>query len=72
MHEHNYDNCHNITCRRKCEKDGYNQAVYEFKNLINELVETLEEMRDANGSCSQEETCRFILNYIKQIGLLKE
>ena len=28
--EHNYDNCHNTTCRRKCEKDGYNRAIDDF------------------------------------------
>lgn len=28
--EHNYDNCHNYTCRKKCEKDGYNKAIDEF------------------------------------------
>lgn len=27
--EHNYYNCHNLTCRRKCEKDGYNKAINE-------------------------------------------
>ena len=35
--EHTYENCHNITCRRKCQKDGYNMAIDEFarKLLIN-------------------------------------
>lgn len=28
--EHNYDNCHNYTCRKKCEKDGYARAIDEF------------------------------------------
>ena len=28
--EHNYDNCHNLTCRTKCDKDGYNKAIEEF------------------------------------------
>ena len=34
--EHNYDNCHNNTCRRKCEKDGYNQAIDDFVKYIDE------------------------------------
>jgi len=28
--EHNYDNCHNYTCRMKCEKNGYTKAIEEF------------------------------------------
>lgn len=32
--EHNYDNCHNATCRRKCKKDGYNKAIDDCKNII--------------------------------------
>ncbi len=27
MKEHNYDNCHNYTCRKKCEKNGYINAI---------------------------------------------
>ena len=27
MKEHNYDNCHNISCRRRCEDNGYNNAL---------------------------------------------
>ena len=27
MKEYNYDNCHNISCRRRCEDDGYNKAL---------------------------------------------
>lgn len=30
MDKHNYYNCHNITCRRKCEEDGYNQGIQNF------------------------------------------
>ena len=30
LKEHNYDNCHNYTCRKKCEKDGYAKAIDEF------------------------------------------
>ena len=28
--EHGYDNCHNYTCRMKCQKDGYAKAIDEF------------------------------------------
>lgn len=27
MQEHNYDTCHNYTCRKKCEKNGYINAI---------------------------------------------
>lgn len=30
--EHNYYNCHNVTCRRMCEKDGYERAISEFED----------------------------------------
>lgn len=33
--EHNYYNCHNLTCRRKCEKDGYNKAIDDFAEKLN-------------------------------------
>lgn len=32
--EHTYDNCHNITCRRRCEKDGYDKAIDDCKSVI--------------------------------------
>ena len=28
--EHNYENCHNATCKRKSRKDGYNNAIDDF------------------------------------------
>ena len=28
--EHNYDNCHNATCKRKSRRDGYEQGVDDF------------------------------------------
>ena len=34
MAEHTYENCHNITCRRKCQKDGYNMAIDEFAEKL--------------------------------------
>ena len=32
--KHNYDNCHNVTCRRRCEKDGYDKAINNCKSVI--------------------------------------
>ena len=40
--EHNYYNCHNLTCRRKCEKDGYNKAIDDFVKFANTMP-TVEE-----------------------------
>lgn len=34
--EHAYENCHNLTCRRKSEKDGYDKAIDDFVNKISE------------------------------------
>jgi hypothetical protein len=34
--EHGYDNCHNITCRTKCKKDGYAKAIEEFAEKMKE------------------------------------
>lgn len=36
LKEHNYDNCHNYTCRRKCKKDGYNDAIDELAKALKE------------------------------------
>ena len=33
--EHNYDNCHNATCKRKSRKDGYKQGVDDFVEKLN-------------------------------------
>ena len=33
--EHNYDNCHNATCKRKSKKDGYKQGVDDFAEKLN-------------------------------------
>ena len=30
MHKHTYENCHNATCRIKCMRDGWNDAVEEI------------------------------------------
>ena len=33
--EHNDDNCHNATCKRKSKKDGYKQGVDDFAEKLN-------------------------------------
>lgn len=43
IHEHTYDNCHNATCRRKCNKDGYNQAIDDFYRKMKKYMETIEQ-----------------------------
>ena len=35
--EHTYENCHNLTCRRKCQKDGYNMAIDEFAEKLKQM-----------------------------------
>lgn len=35
--EHNYENCHNLTCRTRCEKDGYVKGIDEYaERLVSE------------------------------------
>ena len=41
--EHNYDNCHNATCRRKCKKDGYEHAIDDFVKSEDYLMEKIKE-----------------------------
>ena len=41
--EHNYDNCHNATCKRKSRKDGYEQGVDDFYRRIKKYMETTEQ-----------------------------
>lgn len=38
MKEHNYDNCHNLTCRRRCEEDGYNNAIDDAIKVVNSIL----------------------------------
>lgn len=45
--EHNYYNCYNLTCRRKCEKDGYNKAIDDFKKMMN--IEKIKEYAESEG-----------------------
>ena len=33
--EHNYDNCHNATCKIKSRKDGYKQGIDDFAEKLN-------------------------------------
>lgn len=33
--EHNYENCHNLTCRTRCEKDGYVKGIDNFVETLN-------------------------------------
>lgn len=32
--EHDYDNCHNFTCRRRCEENGYKKGIQDFYDKI--------------------------------------
>lgn len=32
--EHGYYNCHNLTCRRRCEEDGYRKGIQDFYDKI--------------------------------------
>lgn len=41
--EHNYDNCYNATCRRKCRKDGYEHAIDDFVKSEDYLMEKIKE-----------------------------
>ena len=39
--EHNYENCHNATCKRKSRKDGYNKAIDDFANVCEKQFTTM-------------------------------
>ena len=43
--EHNYDNCHNATCKRKSRKDGYEQGVDDFSKDVKDLIVDLSVIR---------------------------
>lgn len=47
MKEHSYENCHNITCRRMCEKDGSKQSC---ERIIEELEKILKYKYTDSGS----------------------
>ena len=38
-----YDNCHNVTCKRKCRKDGYEHAIDDFIKSEDYLMEKIKE-----------------------------
>lgn len=40
---HTYENCHNLTCRAKCRRDGWNDAVEE---IINKAILIVYEAND--------------------------
>lgn len=44
--EHTYENCHNVTCRRKCERDGYNKAIDEFAKALKKHINNIHEPLD--------------------------
>ena len=56
--EHNYDNCHNATCKRKSRKDGYEQAIDDFVTKIKKYMETtkqatyIDEINNGNDNYS--------------------
>ena len=52
--EHNYDNCHNATCKRKSRKDGYEQAVDDFANGISEYLGVENATKYGNKNAEQQ------------------
>ena len=52
--EHNYDNCHNATCKRKSRKDGYEQAVDDFSNEISEYLGVENATKYGNKNAEQQ------------------
>lgn len=64
--EHNYDTCHNLTCRRKCQNDGYNMAIDAF-------VKTMQVYDERIKSVRSDEAAFFTIENIYEIaGALKE
>lgn len=55
-HKHTYENCHNLTCRRKCEQDGYNRAIDEF-------AEVIKTSQDAHIWCCEDSHLEFCIGY---------
>lgn len=56
MKEHNYDNCHNLTCRRKCQEEGRRQAC---ERILERLEDELK-LADANKiKCIKENALMF-------------
>lgn len=63
VREHNYDNCHNITCRRKCQDDGYNMAI---NNAISKILPYGSLCVEWNDGMSKEEIAESVLNQAKE------
>ena len=40
---HTYENCHNLTCRTKCKKDGWNEAA---EKIISQVIQIVYEAND--------------------------
>ena len=59
--EHNYDNCHNATCKRKCRKDGYEQAMDSIKDKIDELSKYAEIQYNKAIDDFLKEICKMIV-----------
>lgn len=65
MEKHTYENCHNITCRRKCQKDGYNMAINEFAEKIKDFIaKSVEDAENSNDLC-----CEIFQSEIDEIAL---
>ena len=52
--EHNYDNCHNATCKRKSRKYGYEQAIDDFANGILECLGVENATKYGNKNAEQQ------------------
>lgn len=49
MKEHNYENCHNLTCRRKCEDYGYNKAIDDFYIKALNFEDYIDQIEEKEG-----------------------
>lgn len=57
----------------KPEKELFQSIVDNTPTVeIADLIDTIEELRDSNGTATQTEVCQFLLAYMKQIGLREE
>ena len=52
--EHNQENCHNATCKRKSRKDGYNNAIDDFANGILECLGVENATKYGNKNAEQQ------------------
>lgn len=67
--EHNYDNCHNATCKRKSRKDGYEQAVDDFVTKIKKYMEITEQATyiDEINNGNDNYSAMTIYNYVDEL-----